>query len=140
MSYTFRRSFTKQRAKRRDEVVGNWLGSVPEANEEHQMDTFRRHSQNDAYSSILQGKTPKGLKLQRSLDAYSESNEGKTNIRQIQDESLECVSSKNNEEILDDEVEEKTPLKKKEEKDTSANNFPAARSISLIEPGPVIYT
>ena len=56
MSYTFRRSFTKQRAKRRDEAIGNWLGNVPEVNEEHQMDTFRRHSQVEGGNNRLKGK------------------------------------------------------------------------------------
>ena len=98
-------------------------------------------SEYSEYSSIRQGKCPKGIKGQRSLDVYVESNENKKNIRETQDDSLECFSSKNNKETLDEgEVGEKTPLKQNDEKDTCATKVPAARSVSLIEPGQVIHT
>ena len=57
MSYTFRRSFTKRTKNndRRQEVVGNWLGSIPEGSEEHQMETFRRGSALEKRSQSIKG-------------------------------------------------------------------------------------
>ena len=57
MSYTFRRSFTKRTKNddRRHEVVGNWLGSIPEGSEEHQMETFRRGSALEKRSQSFKG-------------------------------------------------------------------------------------
>ena len=58
-----------------------------------------------------------GLKFQRSLDSY-ESNEGTKNKKQIQDETIQYISSKNGEELNEEDAEVKTLLKGTQELDT----------------------
>ena len=58
-----------------------------------------------------------GLKFQRSLDSY-ESNEGTKNKKQIQDETIQYISSKNGEELNEEDAEVKTLLKETQELDT----------------------
>ena len=58
-----------------------------------------------------------GLKFHRSLDSY-ESNEGTKNKKQIQDETIQYISSKNGEELNEEDAEVKTLLKGTQELDT----------------------
>lgn len=62
-----------------------------------------------------------GLKFQRSLDSY-ESNEGTKNKKPIQDETIQYISSKNREELNEEDPEAKTLLKGTQELDTCATS------------------